>query len=236
SIARCSASMPGARSTTSCVLIWTLTSAMRGSSRWLRNSFASSTTIQARSRSRPVSVSAASLSSTPAQDFTGYTKSRAMRVRTSGSPLVMAADCARLLQLRVRCRNMALDVCIRGAGIVGRTLALLLARERLRVGLVRGPATTAGAGSDVRAYALNAASKEMLELVRGWPDEAHATAVCRMEVHGDAGGELHFRAEDQGVPALAWIVDVGALLARLEDALKFAPQVTFLDAPEAAAL
>ena len=30
----------------------------------------------------------------------------------------------------------ALDVCIRGAGIVGRTLALLLARERLRVGLV----------------------------------------------------------------------------------------------------
>ena len=28
------------------------------------------------------------------------------------------------------------DVCIRGAGIVGRTLALLLARERLRVALV----------------------------------------------------------------------------------------------------
>ena len=28
------------------------------------------------------------------------------------------------------------DVCIRGAGIVGRSLALLLARERLRVALV----------------------------------------------------------------------------------------------------
>ena len=28
------------------------------------------------------------------------------------------------------------DVCIRGAGIVGRTLALLLARERLRVALL----------------------------------------------------------------------------------------------------
>ncbi len=131
---------------------------------------------------------------------------------------------------------MPLDVCIRGAGIVGRTLALLLARERLRVGLVRGPAASAGAASDVRAYALNAASKEMLELVRGWPDEAHATPVCRMEVHGDAGGELHFRAEDQGVPALAWIVDVGALLARLEDALKFAPQVTWLDAAQPADL
>ena len=28
------------------------------------------------------------------------------------------------------------DICIRGAGIVGRALALLLARERLRVALV----------------------------------------------------------------------------------------------------
>ena len=131
---------------------------------------------------------------------------------------------------------MPLDVCIRGAGIVGRTLALLLARDRLRVGIVRAPGTSAGAQSDVRAYALNAASKELLESVRAWPDEAHATPVCRMEVHGDAGGELHFRAEDQGVPALAWIVDVAALLARLEDALKFAPQVQWLDAPQTAAL
>src|SRR5437899_771222 len=102
---------------------------------------------------------------------------------------------------------MALDVCIRGAGIVGRTLALLLARERLRIGLVRGAAPTDGASSDIRAYALNAAAKELLERVRGWPDEAHATPVTCMQVHGDGGGELIFRAEDQHVPALAWIVD-----------------------------
>ncbi|HEY9237964.1 MAG TPA: ubiquinone biosynthesis protein UbiH, partial [Burkholderiaceae bacterium] len=31
------------------------------------------------------------------------------------------------------------EVCIRGAGIVGRTLALLLARERIRVALVVAP-------------------------------------------------------------------------------------------------
>ncbi|HEY8049850.1 MAG TPA: FAD-dependent monooxygenase, partial [Ramlibacter sp.] len=67
-------------------------------------------------------------------------------------------------------------------------------------------------------------------------DAAHATPVCRLEIHGDAGGELYFRAEDQGVPALAWIVDVAALLARLEDALRFAPQVEWLDAPQPAAL
>ena len=134
--------------------------------------------------------------------------------------------------------TMALDVCIRGAGIVGRTLALLLSQARLRVALVRpqGAAASADANSDVRAYALNTASKELLERVRAWPDEAHATAVCRMEVRGDAGGKLFFRAEDQGVAALAWIVDVGALLARLEDALRFQPQVQWVDAPQPAAL
>ena len=36
------------------------------------------------------------------------------------------------------------DLCIRGAGIVGRTLALLAARERLRVALVAPTAPTPG--------------------------------------------------------------------------------------------
>ncbi|AMO22835.1 UbiH/UbiF family hydroxylase [Ramlibacter solisilvae] len=131
---------------------------------------------------------------------------------------------------------MALDVCIRGAGIVGRTLALLLARDRLRVGLVRGPAPVNGGGGDVRAYALNAQSKDLLELVRGWPAEAHATPVARMEIHGDGGGELCFRAEDQGAPALAWIVNVPALQERLADAIGYQSQIQWLDAPQPSAL
>ena len=131
---------------------------------------------------------------------------------------------------------MALDVCIRGAGVVGRTLALLLSRERLRVGIVRNPTPSSGANSDVRAYALNAASRQLLEQVRGWPDEQHATPVVRMEVHGDEGGELVFRADDERVPALAWIVDVGALMTRLEDALRYAPQVEWIAAAQPAAL
>jgi 2-polyprenyl-6-methoxyphenol hydroxylase-like FAD-dependent oxidoreductase len=52
------------------------------------------------------------------------------------------------------------DVCIRGDGIVGRTLALLLARERLRVALVAQPAPTPMA-EDVRAYALNDAAARL---------------------------------------------------------------------------
>jgi 2-polyprenyl-6-methoxyphenol hydroxylase-like FAD-dependent oxidoreductase len=128
------------------------------------------------------------------------------------------------------------DVCIRGAGIVGRTLALLLARDGLRVGLVRESTAAGGATSDVRAYALNAASRELLEKLRAWPDAAHATPVLGMQVHGDEGGAVHFDAMAQAVPALAWIVDVPALQDRLADALRYQPQVEWLDRPEPAAL
>jgi 2-polyprenyl-6-methoxyphenol hydroxylase-like FAD-dependent oxidoreductase len=125
-----------------------------------------------------------------------------------------------------------LDVCIRGAGIVGRTLALLLARERLRVGLVAGP--SAGPAHDVRAYALNAASRQLLESVRAWPEGAQATPVVGMEVFGDDGGHVRFQPESQ--PALAWIVDVPSLERRLDDALGYQPLVTRLDAPAPAPL
>jgi len=94
------------------------------------------------------------------------------------------------------------DICIRGAGIVGRTLALLLARDRLRIALVADTATLATA-DDVRAYALNAASRTLLESLRCWPDAAHATAVRQMHIWGDKGGEVNFDAAEQGAPALA---------------------------------
>ena len=68
---RCSASMPGARSTSWSSLNAGWISAMRGSSRWVTNSPCASTTIQARSHSRPVGVSSACSSGTPAQDLTG---------------------------------------------------------------------------------------------------------------------------------------------------------------------
>ncbi|MCZ8257835.1 MAG: ubiquinone biosynthesis protein UbiH, partial [Polaromonas sp.] len=92
------------------------------------------------------------------------------------------------------------DVCIRGDGVVGRTLALLLARERLRVALVTRPEKPAGAHSapDVRAYALNSASRGVLEGLRAWPDAAFATPVLEMQVWGDSGGKLDFTAKSVG--------------------------------------
>lgn len=128
------------------------------------------------------------------------------------------------------------DVCIRGAGIVGRTLALLLARDRLRVGLVEAPPAPASGHGDVRAYALNAASRELLLSLRAWPDEAHATPVSAMQVRGDDGGHVRFSAQEEGAAALAWIVDVQPLLARLAEAVRYQPQVEVLTQPAPAAL
>lgn len=126
-----------------------------------------------------------------------------------------------------------LDVCIRGAGVVGRTLALLLARDRLRVGLVEAPAA---GPADVRAYAMNAASRALLESLRAWPADTEATPVTRMEVHGDEGGLVRFDASEQGMPALAWIAGATALEQGLAQALHYQPGVEILREPRPAAL
>ena len=130
------------------------------------------------------------------------------------------------------------DVCIRGDGVVGRTLALLLARERLRVALVtrpeREPATQATA--DVRAYALNKASRQLLEGLRVWPEAPFATPVLEMQVWGDDGGKLDFSASSTGQPALAWIVDVPALEQQLIQAVRFQPHIETVQEPLPAAL
>ncbi|WP_326539480.1 FAD-dependent monooxygenase [Pseudorhodoferax sp.] len=126
------------------------------------------------------------------------------------------------------------DICVRGGGIVGRTLALLLARERLQVALVQPATPRQGESSDVRAYALNAASRQLLEGLRCWPDPAEATAVQAMQVFGDEGGEVNFDAARQGrgMP-LAWIVDVAALEKRLAEAVRYQPQIEVLEQPPA---
>ena len=120
------------------------------------------------------------------------------------------------------------DVCIRGGGIVGSTLALLLAQQRLRVALCARPPAAQTGHSDIRAYALNAASRRVLEAVRAWPEAAThtdtappVTPVTQMHVQGDQGGRLVFDAASAGEQVLNWIVDVPALEARLSDAIRF---------------
>jgi len=129
------------------------------------------------------------------------------------------------------------DVCIRGAGIVGRTLALKLAAQRLRVALVDHQASVPTDGhSDVRAYALNPASRTLLQDLRCWPDALHATPVLAMQVLGDAGGETLFEAADTAAEALNWIVDVPELERLLAAAVGFQGLIEVVDTPQAAPL
>ena len=125
-------------------------------------------------------------------------------------------------------------MCIRGGGVVGHTLALLLARERLRVALVAPPPLATVV--DVRAYALNTASREVLQALRVWPEGNFATPVRKMQVWGDNGGYVDFSADGLAGQALAWIVDVPALERQLAEAARYQPQIERLEAPVNAAL
>ncbi|HOM12999.1 MAG TPA: FAD-dependent monooxygenase [Rubrivivax sp.] len=123
------------------------------------------------------------------------------------------------------------DVVIRGAGAVGSCLALALSRQGLAVALQGADGATRAAAAqreDVRAYALNAGSVQLLRELKVWdalPADARC-AVYDMHVEGDAlGSALDFSAWTQGVEALAWIVDTAELERVLAAAVSFAPHV-----------
>lgn len=126
--------------------------------------------------------------------------------------------------------NTQHDICIRGAGIVGRSLALLLARQSLRVALHAPPAATPG-HTDVRAYALSPAARQLLDGLRCWPDAEHATPVLGMQVHADRQATVRFDANALGVEALNWIVDVPALEQRLAEAVRYQPSIEVVHEP-----
>ena len=132
--------------------------------------------------------------------------------------------------------SKSFDVCIRGDGVVGRAMALLLAKDRLKVALVVRQQTehSADIRTDIRAYALNNASRQLLETLRVWPDASFATPVQTMQVWGDDGGQLEFNAKTSGQEALTWIVDVPQLEAQLLQACSYQSLVETVKASELA--
>ncbi|NBO77498.1 MAG: hypothetical protein EBV28_11020, partial [Betaproteobacteria bacterium] len=105
-------------------------------------------------------------------------------------------------------------VFVRGDGLVACAAALALARLGLPVELQgmapQGPAVPPAAApqADVRTYALNAASRALLQQLKVW-DALPPHAVCPvldMHIEGDDGAQLEFSAWQQGAEALAWIV------------------------------
>ena len=130
-----------------------------------------------------------------------------------------------------------IDILVRGAGAVGLTAALALARQGLQVALVEPPVATTPAGTDLRAYALNAASVALLEQLKVWsalPADA-CTRVQDMRIEGDApGAALDFSAWSLGSTELAWIVDASELERALRAAVGFAPHIAFVTDQQAA--
>jgi len=125
------------------------------------------------------------------------------------------------------------QVLVRGSGCVGRSLALALGAQGLRVALLGTAEASEAQREDVRTYALNAASVALLRELKVWdslPADA-ITPVYDMVVAGDrAGAVLEFSAWQQGVAELACIVDAGALEQQLAAALRFSPHVQVVDA------
>lgn len=124
----------------------------------------------------------------------------------------------------------SVDVLVRGRGAVGSSLALRLAAQGLTVGMAGSPQPPRA--GDVRTYALNAASVELLTELKIWaslPGDA-VSPVYDMVINGDAGGDdaggrLSFSAWQQGLRELAVIVDAAELDAQLATALRFSPHV-----------
>ncbi|WP_118184952.1 UbiH/UbiF family hydroxylase [Paraburkholderia phosphatilytica] len=125
------------------------------------------------------------------------------------------------------------DVAVIGGGLVGKTAALALTLGGLRVALLASPCAPlpASAPFDARVYALSSSSQALLERLRVWQalDASRLAPVYDMRVYGDAHAELHFSAFQASVPQLAWIVESSVVERALDSALRFQPNLTWLD-------
>jgi 2-polyprenyl-6-methoxyphenol hydroxylase-like FAD-dependent oxidoreductase len=128
------------------------------------------------------------------------------------------------------------EVCIHGAGVVGHALAIALARAGRSVAVISAgnAPSSPQPGADVRAYALNAASQQLLQSLGAWPEATAVTAVQHMQVWGDDGGSILFHA-DAG-ESLNTIVDVPALEQALHRQAQATPGIDWLTQPTSAKL
>ncbi|KVE34641.1 UbiH/UbiF family hydroxylase [Burkholderia sp. TSV86] len=130
--------------------------------------------------------------------------------------------------------HQTFDVAVVGGGLVGKTAALALTQAGHKTALLARPAAPrpADGAFDARIYALSASSQALLERLRVWQalDHSRLAPVYDMRVYGDAHAELHFSAFQASVPQLAWIGESSLIDAALDAALRFQPNLTWLDA------
>jgi 2-octaprenyl-6-methoxyphenol hydroxylase len=107
-----------------------------------------------------------------------------------------------------------LDVLVVGGGLVGASVACALAGASLRVGIAEAvPLDKEPPSYDDRSLALSLGSKRILEALGLWAYLVHAASPIQ-EVHVSQRGHFgatRFRAEDEGVAALGYVVKARAL-------------------------
>ena len=121
-------------------------------------------------------------------------------------------------------RRGQVDVAIVGAGVVGASCALALAKLGLDVALVEGrePPRWSAQSPDLRVYAFAPDNALLLQECGVWDavHNARAPAYRRMRVwDGAGGGDLAFDADALGRDQLGWIIENNLLVDRLWTAL-----------------
>ena len=112
------------------------------------------------------------------------------------------------------------EILIIGGGLVGAAAAVALKRQGRDVALLEiRPAETDLSrlenGWDARIFAISPANQALLQSLDAWPSENRIQPVATMDVRGDNGGRIEFKAADIPVPRLTAIAENRWLLAAL---------------------
>ncbi len=118
-----------------------------------------------------------------------------------------------------------------GAGLVGASTALSLARAGLNVALVEPRVSELPKEEwDSRVYAISPGSEAFLDRMGAWKhlDAGRVQTVYRMDVSGDRQGNLLMDAYEAGVPKLASILESGRLQQALWEAIRQQDRMTVM--------
>ncbi len=125
--------------------------------------------------------------------------------------------------------NARYHVAVVGAGLVGASTALALARAGLTVALIESRVPEMpGDIWDTRIYAISPGSEAFLERIGVWQnlDASRVQPVFRMDVRGDRDGNMALDAYGAGVPKLASILESGRLQQALWQAVQASDALT----------
>jgi 2-polyprenylphenol 6-hydroxylase len=133
------------------------------------------------------------------------------------------------------------DVAVLGAGLVGLSLAVSLARAGMRVAIVDrsnveasdvnvAPGSSTDEDWDARVYAVSPGSAAFLAGIGAWQRlrANRISPIESMDIRGDAGGKLTFSAYEIGERALAWIVENREIHAALVASVRDTPGIDVL--------